>query len=369
MDEELRYNIAITMFKGIGPRLINRLIEHFGSIESFFAEKNLNIEIIPDFGYQRAAQIDREEALAKADREIDFCIRNGVRIISHKDTDYPYRLLQCPDFPNVIYCKGDVNLNYKKILSIVGTRKSTLYGRNCCNEIVSELKARGQDVLIISGLAYGIDIAAHKAALESGLKTVGVVAHGLNQLYPSSHKNIAREMVENGGAILSDFSILASPEPQNFLKRNRIVAGLSDAILVVESAEKGGSMITASLGNSYNREVLAIPGKSTDKYSKGCNQLIKQNRASLVESASDIEYILSWDNKENIPQQLELPIMEMNTEETKVYDYLKINGSSSINDITNNVKIPINKLPSVLLSLELRGIIYSLPGSRYTIEV
>jgi len=370
MDEELRYKVAVTMFQGIGPQLINRLVEQSGCVESFFKEKKCVLENIPDLRHTRTEFIDRDEALARADREIEFCVKNGIRIITPDDGDYPYRLLQCPDFPQVVYCKGGVNLNHDKVLAMVGTRRATLYGRTVCNDIVSGLKDDGHDILIVSGLAYGIDVASHKAALDNGFKTVGVVAHGLNQLYPAAHKNVAREMVESGGAILSDFSTLASAEPRNFLKRNRIIAGLSDAVLVVESAEKGGSMITATLGNSYDRDVLAVPGKCSDRYSRGCNKLIKDNKAALVESSQDVEFLMNWELEKKVAnQQLELPIIDLNGEESKVYDFLKNNGKSMINDISKFTSIPIGKLSTILLTLELKNLLFSLPGNIYTVEI
>lgn len=367
MDEELRYKIAITMFQGIGPGLVNKLIDYTGGIDVFFQYKNLDIEKIPSFGKLRSSKIDREEALRKADKEIEFCLKNSIRIISNEDISFPFRLKQIPDSPLILYCKGDLSFNVDKVVAMVGTRNASAYGKAACSDILGSFKERGHDVLIVSGLAYGIDIASHRAALDNGLKTVAVVAHGLNTLYPSAHKNIAREMVENGGAVVSDFSTLAIAEPKNFLKRNRIIAGLSDAVVVVESAAKGGSMITAALANSYDRDVFAIPGKTSDKYSKGCNLLIKQTRASLIENAEDIEYLMGWESEILSRSQLEIPLIELNEQENIVYSYIENCEKVMINDISIYTKIPISKLSAVLLSLELKNLIFSLPGNIYSI--
>jgi DNA processing protein len=367
MDDELRYKIAITMFQGIGPALVNKLIEHTGSVEAFFNDKKLNIEKIPDFGKQRTAKINREEALKKADKEIEFCIKNSIRMISSDSSSFPYRLKQIPDSPQLLYCKGDISFNNDKVLAMVGTRKASLYGKDACAKIIGGLKQRGHNPVIVSGLAYGIDVASHRAALDNGLPTIGVVAHGLNQLYPASHKNIARQMVDEGGAVLTDFSTLAIAEPKNFLKRNRIIAGLSDAVIVVESAAKGGSMITASLANSYDRDVFALPGKTSDKYSKGCNLLIKQSRASLIENAEDVEYLMGWEKNENISPQIKMSMNDLSKEEALIYSFIEKNGSISLNDISFSTKIPLSKLMGILLSLELKSMLYSLPGNMYTI--
>jgi len=366
MDEELRYKIATTMFKGVSPMLINSLVEHTGSLESFFRGKKLDLNKISSLNEFRPCVIDTEDALMKADKEIDFCLRNDIRIISSDEPTYPYRLKQCPDAPQILYCKGDISFNNEKVLAMVGTRRATLYGRNACNDIVKGLKEKGHDVVIVSGLAYGIDVASHKAALDNDLRTIGVVAHGLNQLYPAAHKNIARRMVEEGGAVLSDFSTLAFAEPRNFLKRNRIVAGLSDAVVVVESAHKGGSMITASLANDYDRDVLALPGKSSDKYSSGCNLLIKEQRASLIENAEDIEYFLGWESIKEENRQLDIPLFDMNAEEKLVYEYIDKIGKTMINDISLYTNMSISKLSGILLSLELKNMLYSLPGNMYS---
>ncbi len=366
MDEELQYKIAITMFNGIGPKRIDKLLDYYGNVKEFFKDK----KTLPEFEFLNINSSTKEEAIKKAEKEISFCEKNKIRILLRDENYYPERLRNCPDAPHVIYCKGDTNLNSLKTLSIVGTRRATEYGRSMCEKIIGDLKKLGHDVLIISGLAYGIDISAHKAALENNLKTIGIVAHPLNTLYPPSHKNTAKEMINKGGAIISDFPTYVKTEPQNFLKRNRIIAGMSDATLVVESAKKGGALITATLANSYSRDVYAIPGKINDKYSKGCNNLIKTNMAALVESAEDIEYFSGWErpNKKS-EEKIELSLFpEMTKEEEKIYNTIECNEKISINNLANISGINISKLSAILLNMEIKNIIVSLPGKRYSLK-
>lgn len=366
MDEELQYKIAITMFHGVGSKKVDRLLEYYGSARSFYESK----EDILDFRTIKTDFATKEETLRKAEKEIKFCEKNGVRILLKEDTDYPERLRYCADAPHVLYCKGNTDFNTIKTLSVVGTRRASAYGRNMCKKIIDDLKERGHDILIVSGLAYGIDISAHKAALDNNLKTVGVVAHPLNTLYPASHKNTATKMVSEGGAIISDFPTFVATEPQNFLKRNRIIAGLSDATLVVESASKGGALITATLANSYSRDVYAVPGKTNDKYSKGCNQLIKTNMASLVECAEDIEYLTGWEKQKEKKEKIIEPKLfpDISGDEEKVFNIIEENDKITINNLANISKIDLSQLSGILLGLEIKNIIISLPGNRYTLK-
>jgi len=369
MDDEIRYKIALTMIKGIGPAILNKLIEGIGSVETLFEISEKDIKSLALKLHLKDDIIKREEALSKADKEIEFCIKNDIRIISDSSYEYPYRLKECPDSPLVIYCKGDIDLNDKKYVSMVGTRKITSYGKQMCNKIVSGFKDLKDEIVIVSGLAYGVDVASHKAALDNNIRTIGVVAHGLNQLYPAAHKNIAREMVESGGAVLSDFTTHNFAEPHNFLKRNRIIAGLSDIVIVVESAHKGGSMITAALANDYSRELCAIPGRIGDKYSEGCNLLIKNQRANLIENADDVKRIMGWEREKEAYEQLSIPEMDLTNEEKLVFDIICEKEKISINELNITTKIPISRLSSILLILELKNLITSLPGNKYTKEI
>lgn len=365
MDEELKYQVAITMFQGVGPRRIDKLLDYYGSPKQFFDDKATILE----FESLNINSTTKAEAIKKAEKEISFCEKNRIRILLKSDSKYPQRLRHCPDAPHVLYCKGEADLNPIKTLSVVGTRRASEYGRSICNKLIRDLKDLGHEVLIISGLAYGIDITAHKSALENNLKTIGVVAHPLNTLYPQAHKNTASRMIKEGGAIVSDFPTYVKTEPQNFLKRNRIIAGMSDATLVVESAQKGGALITATLASSYDRDVYAVPGKTNDKYSQGCNHLIKTNMAALVENAEDIEYYTGWERnaKDAINKELRL-FPDMTEEEEKIYNIIESNNKLSLNSISNISKIDFSKLSSILLNMEIKNLIISLPGNRYTLK-
>lgn len=369
MDDEIRYKIALTMIKGIGPAILNKIVEGIGTIETLFEISDNDLRSLALHLHLKNNILNRKEALAKADKEIEFCERNDIRIITNTSKEYPYRLKQCPDSPLVIYCKGDINLNEKKFVSMVGTRRITSYGKQMCDKIVNGFKELEDEIVIVSGLAYGVDVASHKAALANNIRTIGVVAHGLNQLYPAAHKNIARQMVESGGAILSDFTTHNFAEPHNFLKRNRIIAGLSDVIIVVESAHKGGSMITAALANDYSRELCAIPGRIGDKYSEGCNLLIKNQRANLVENANDIKEIMGWIREKEAYEQLSIPEIELNEKEKLVYDSICEKEKISINELNIKTGIAISKISSILLILEIKKLIISLPGNMYTKEI
>lgn len=364
MDEELQYKMAISMFQGIGAKKVDKILEVYGSERNFYEDKS----IVPELESSKINSSAKDDTLVKAERELNFCRKNGIRILFKDDKDYPERLKFCPDAPHVLYCKGGTDLNSLKTLSVVGTRRATAYGKNICNKLITDLKEMGHDILIVSGLAYGIDIAAHKAALDNNLNTVGVVAHPLNTLYPAAHKNTATKMVQNGGAIVSDFPSFVATEPQNFLKRNRIIAGMADATLVVESAAKGGALITASLASSYSRDVYAVPGRLNDKYSMGCNHLIKTNMAALVESAEDIEYFAGWERNKKEEKKDPVLFPEMSKEEEKVYSIIEENDNISINNISNISEIGLSQLSGILLGMEIKNLVCCLPGNRYSLK-
>ena len=305
------------MIAGIGAVNARNLIAFVGSVEGVFKERKSALMKIPGIGEINANKIINQQVLTRAEDEVKFITRNNIQTSFYLDKDYPTRLSHCPDAPIIFYSIGNCDLNSSKIISIVGTRNATDYGRGFCESFIDDLARKHPSTLIISGLAYGIDICAHKAALKHGLPTVGVVAHGLETLYPSLHKPIARNMVKNGG-VLTDFPSNTEIDRKNFLRRNRIVAGLADATIVVESAEKGGALITADIAFSYSRDVFALPGRKGDRFSMGCNALIKYNKAALLESVEDLEYCMRWDSgvKENIPVQTKL-FVELNEEEKK----------------------------------------------------
>jgi len=363
-DPEVLYKIGLSFINGIGSINSKKLIAYVGSPEGVFREKKHNLQKIPGIGDFLSDEIVGTEALKSAEKEIEFMIKHGISYFFYTDNNYPRRLKQCEDSPIVIYFKGNCSLDQDKIISIVGTRRATSYGLENCKNLISDLVEMGHKILIVSGLAYGIDVSAHKNALKNSLETVGVLGHGLNLIYPAIHRNVAKEIVNHGG-LLTELPSTSALDPGHFVKRNRIIAGLADATIVVESGKKGGSLITAELANSYNRDVFAFPGRINDKLSEGCNHLIKTNQAALIESASDLEYILGWqiNNKKKVVQSQ--IFIELNTEEQKIIDLLKENGKTPIDLIALQTQFPVSKVSSVLLKLEFSGLVVSLPGKIY----
>ncbi|MDR0844771.1 MAG: DNA-processing protein DprA, partial [Tannerella sp.] len=307
------YLIGLSLIKGVGDVLSRHLLEYFGDAEAVFSEKRQLLEKVPGIGEYTAGKItgSRADALARAEKELAFVDKNKIRLYSILENDYPTRLRECQDAPVVFYYKGKADLNAPRILSIVGTRSATDYGRELTASLTNGLAGIFPDLLIISGLAYGIDVCAHRGALKNGLPTVGVLAHGLDRLYPAAHRNTAAEMLKQGG-LLTDFPSETNPDRENFLRRNRLVAGLSDATIVIESAEKGGSLVTADIAFSYGRDVYTFPGRVYDEHSKGCNRLIQMNKAGLISSAQDLISSLCWDteSRKNVPKQEKLPFLE-----------------------------------------------------------
>jgi DNA processing protein len=364
-NEDLRYLIALTLVPAVGSITARKLIAYTGSAKAVFSEKKSNLQKIPGIGSFLAGSISTEHVLILADKELLFMQRNLVNHLTIFEKGYPERLKHCPDAPLILYFKGKPVFNSKKILSIVGTRNATDYGAEQCRKIIRDLTENDHHVLIVSGLAYGIDVQAHMAALQYGQETVAVLAHGLHTLYPYAHKNLAGRITETG-ALLTDFCAGDNPERNNFLKRNRIIAGLSDATLVIESGRKGGALITADLAVSYNRDVFAIPGRVNDSMSEGCNMLIKENKAALVESFTDIEYYLGWDtnNKHTQPRQARL-FEELSDEEQKIVDELNKEERLGPDILSLRTGMPVSKISSVLLNMEFKALVCVLPGNYY----
>ncbi len=364
MHTNLIYKIALSMISGIGNVNAKKLIAHFGNIDDIFKAKKKDLIKVQGIGDILANEILKTDALQKAEEEIEFAEKHKIDVLFFLDENYPERLKHCEDAPVILYYKGKAKLNQQKIISIVGTRNATRYGKEHCNELVKDLKLNGHEAVIVSGLAYGVDICAHQAALKNKLPTLAVLGHGLHTIYPASHKKIAKEIFSNGG-LLTEFPHNSKLDPSNFVRRNRIIAGISDATVVIESAKKGGSLITADLANSYNRDVLAFPGRVNDKYSSGCNWLIKTNRAALIENIKDLEYILGWqqvDKKQAVQKQL---FVELNEDEKKLMELFKDNEELSIDIITLKAGMPMSKVSALLLNLEFSGLIKSLPGKIY----
>ena len=365
MNSEKIYQIALTLVPKVGDVAAKKLIAYCGSAEAVFNESRKTLMMIPGIGSVMANSIISQDLLSAAEFELRFMEQNRVKPVYFMDDDYPFRLKQCVDSPILLYVKGaDVNLNAKRIISVVGTRKATDYGRGITENIIQGL-SHLDDVLVVSGLAYGIDVAAHRACLKYNIPTLGVLAHGLDRIYPSMHDKTSKEMQENG-ALVSDFMSGTSPERENFPKRNRIIAGLSDATLVVEARKKGGALITADIANSYSRDVFAVPGRVGDENSEGCNNLIRRNQAALIQSTKDICYLMGWDaeSEKNDTKQVEL-FINLNKEEEEVIGILSSKEKMTIDLVAMQAKLTIPKIMQVLLQLELKGLVRSLPGNQY----
>ena len=366
--EELLYNIALTLIKDIGDIRAKLLIAYCGSAEAVFKEKYHNLMKIPGVGTTIAGAVTKSKVLDRAEQEISFIEKNNIRTLFFTDEDYPKRLKHCEDSPILLYYKGNADLNTKRIVSIVGTRRCTDYGTSLCQKLLNDLAPL--NVLVISGMAYGIDICAHRAALENGMSTIGVFAHGLDDVYPGVHNSTAQKMISQGG-LLTEFPSDTNPDAENFPKRNRIVAGLSDAVIVIEAGKKGGALITAELGNSYNRDVFAFPGRVGDEFSEGCNNLIKTNRAALIQSAKDLEYIMGWESSENtsgvknVQKQL---FVDLHPDEEIIVKVLKEKGKVGIDELSILSDMPMSKTATVLLTLEFSGLVRSLPGKVYQLN-
>ena len=362
-NEELLYVLALLTIEGIGDVLAKKLISHFGSAKAIFTSKKQELAKISGIGRATIVALTTKKHLIRAEEEIQFIEKNQLECLYFKDDNYPEYLRHCYDAPVILFQKGNLNLQHQKIISIVGTRQMTGYGRSVLEELFQGIKK--YKPIIVSGLAYGVDIYAHRLAIKHGLQTIAVLAHGLDRIYPTVHQKYSKQIQENGG-FLTDFWSRTNPDRENFVKRNRIVAGISQATIVIESAEKGGSLITADIANSYNRDVFAIPGRITDAYSRGCNQLIKINKAAVLTSTKDLAYILSWeqDNTEKKAIQKQL-FIELTDQEKLIYMYLQKEGKQQLDLIALYCKLPIFKVASILLNLELKGLARPLPGKYF----
>jgi DNA processing protein len=365
--DQLRYKIGIGLIPKIGPVLTKRLIAYCGSAEGIFREKRSGLSKIPGIGERLADHIVSHRALDHVDQEIEWLTKYRIDALFYLDGDYPERLKQCEDAPVILYIKGKTQLNRPKVISIVGTRNPTEEGRSITRKLTEELAGSFPDMLIVSGLAYGIDTCAHKGALRNNLDTVAVLGHGLSHLYPSVNRETAAQIAVKG-ALITEFMHDEKPESANFVKRNRIIAGLADATIVVESGEKGGALITADIANSYNRDVFAFPGRVTDKYSTGCNRLIKTNRAALMENIRDLEYLMNWQKTEKQPDGFQKTLfIELDEEEKVLIGLLKNNTSLTIDQLALQSNLQVSRTSSVLLNLEFKGMVRCLPGKVFKI--
>ncbi len=362
MKEELHYRIALTLIPELGPVIAKQLIEHFGDATSVFKARKKELSNIEGIGEMRAKYLKEWDGYKDVDAEIAFTQKHHIQCLFITDKEYPQRLLHCFDPPTILYYRGTANLNSSKIISIIGTRNHTEYGKQVTEQLIAGLQA--QNVLIVSGLAFGIDAIAHKTSVYFQIPTIGVLAHGLDIMYPFQHIGLAKEMLLQGG-LLTEFRKNNKPDKHHFPKRNRIVAGMSDATIVIETATKGGSMITAELAHSYNRDLFAIPGKLTDVKSSGCLKLIQQNKAILLGSADQLIENMGWQvKKKNIKKQREL-FIELSEDERVLIELFKEQEVIPIDELFLQSKLSSSRVAGALLNLEIQNIICSLPGKMY----
>ncbi|SHG53550.1 DNA-processing protein DprA [Flavobacterium defluvii] len=361
-DQDLFYLLALMKVEGVGDIMAKKLLNHCGDAEAIFKSKSSQIAVIDGVGSALLKNMKDKTIFEKANHELEFIRKNKIDVSFFQSITYPERLKHCVDSPVLLFSGGEIDFANKKIISIVGTRQITSYGIEFCRKLIEDLAPL--DPVIVSGFAYGVDIVAHQFAMEYNLQTVGVLAHGLNQIYPRTHKKYMAKMEENGGFI-TEFWSSSNPDKENFVRRNRIVAGISEATIVIESADKGGSLITANLANDYNRDVFAVPGRITDKYSQGCNDLIKTQKANLLTSAADLIYVLNWDiekKSKTIQKQL---FIELEPDEQKIYDFLLKNGKELLDIIALECGLPVFRISGILLNMELKGVVRPLPGKMF----
>lgn len=363
-DRNLLFSLALQNAANIGDITAKKLIAHCGSPEAVLTEKKQNLLKIEGIGNYTVSDLHKRTLLQNAELELEFIKKNDIICHYFMESSYPERLKHCVDGPILLFQRGHITIKNQHIISVVGARKITTQGIANCEALIERLSP--YNPIIVSGFAYGTDITAQKAAMRNNLQTIGCLAHGLNQIYPKVHKKYVAD-IENHGGFFTDFSSTDEFDRNNFLKRNRIIAGLSEATIVIESAEKGGSLVTADIANSYNREVFAIPGRITDAQSVGCNNLIKLQRAHLLSKAEDIPYILNWKlegEKKPIQKQL---FVELDTDEKVIYNFLKDNGKELLDLIALKCNMPTFRVASLLLNMELKGVVRPLPGKQFEI--
>jgi DNA processing protein len=362
-EEQLKFRVALSLLPGIGPVLARSLVSYCGSAEAVFRSTRSQLERIPGIGPVTAAAVAAHRPFERAEQEADFIRRHRIDALFFTDENYPWRLKNCEDAPVLLYRKGPADPGAAHTVAVVGTRTMTSYGRELTDNLVAGLAAYG--VTVVSGMAYGVDIQAHRQALACGLPTIGVLAHGLDRIYPGAHRAVAEKMAQQG-ALLTEYPSGTIPDRENFPARNRIVAGLCDATVVVESGLKGGALITADIANSYNRDVFAFPGRVSDAYSIGCNELVRRNKAMLVQTAAEMAAVMGWDlpaPKKTRPQ-LAL-FQDLKKEEQLLVGILQASGRTDIDTLTQRAGMPVSAVSSALLSLEFAGILKSLPWKQY----
>lgn len=363
----LVYRIAFAGMQGMGVDLARKLLDVVGTEEQFFAMSEKELRGLTRGRSKIYGDKYRSECLQHALTEEAFVQEHGIAATYFTDAGYPHRLLEAPDAPAMIYTLGKCDLESAHIISVVGTRHATQYGIRFCDTLIADLAQRLPDLVVVSGLAYGIDIAAHRAALKHGVPTVAVLPRGLNRIYPAAHRNEAVAIAKHGGMLLTDYTSQDVVQKGNFLARNRIVAALSECTVIVESAGSGGALVTASLAMSYNRDVMAVPGRCGDDYSAGCNKLIATNKAALITSADDLMAAMRWESALQAPRQLDL-FPDLTKEEQAVVDVIRDHGEIHLNALADVLQLPVYKLMSTLVELDCKNVIVTLPGCRYSVS-
>lgn len=368
--QEIINTIALTRINYFHLTGMLQLYRRLGSATAVIEHRRNIRDVLPDASPKLVQSLQQlDEPLHRAEIELQWDLENGVMPLCMNDENYPQRLRQCDDAPLMLFYKGNINLNQRRVICVVGTRRNTVYGEDLIRRFMRELRQLCPQLLVISGLAYGVDIIAHRQALQNGYPTVGVLAHGVDYLYPTRHKQTADEMVKKGG-LLTEFLTQTNADKVNFVRRNRIVAGISDACVVVESAAHGGGLITASLARTYNREVFAFPGNVGSQYSEGCNNLIRDNVAGLISNADDFVKSMNWDDDVKLQRAQQFGIErqlfpDLSTEERQVVSALKKHNDLQINMLSVQADIPIAHLTAILFSLEMKGVLKALPGGMY----
>jgi DNA processing protein len=361
----LQEQIALSLLSNVGPKRMRTILKHIGSPRDFFNAKKKDLLMIPGIGEHTIRSMNRNLALQLAEPYVDFFVNSAFNTHFFKDETFPKRLNQCVDAPLLLFSKGNLDMNLPKVVSIVGTRNASDYGKRICEELIQSFV--GKNILVVSGLAYGIDIYVHQLCVKHKIQTIGVLGHGLDRLYPSVHSKTARNMEENGG-LLTEFLPGTNPDRENFPMRNRIVAGMTDATIVVESGIKGGSLITAELANDYNRDVFAFPGDIYREFSKGCNYLIQKDKAHLITGSKDFLKLMEWEDKKTVKTKQIDMFESLLDEEKMIVNYLKVKTEDSFDNVMYETKLSFSKLNSSLLNLEISGIIKSLPGKKYRLN-
>ena len=362
-EYELIALLRLQNIPNIGDINAKKLLERCGSASQIFKERKEALLKIEGIGYNTLNDLHDRICLQEAEQEFEAITTGSIQYTFFKDDDYPKFLRHCIDAPILLFKRGNINLQTKRIISIVGTRKITSYGQGFIEELIDGIAPL--EPVIVSGFAYGVDICAQRAAMEHGLQTIGCLGHGLYQTYPRAHQKYIPQVERNGG-FFTEFWSTTSPDRENFLRRNRIIAGISEATVVIESAEKGGSLVTADIAHSYNRDVFAVPGRSSDRYSVGCNNLIKQQKAHMLTSAADLVYILGWQLEKENPSAVQRQLfVDLDDTEKTIYNYLQLNGKQLLDTVALECGFPIFTTSSTLLNMEMKGVIRPLPGKLF----